>query len=299
MRSLRIGEARITRVEEVLERGFKPSFLFPDLDRDALFERHPQLAQANFYDAEQDRLMSSIHSWLIRIGGKIVLVDTCSGNGKTRALPLFARFHMLDFPYLDNLAAAGVRPEEVDYVFCTHLHIDHVGWNTRRDGEAWVPTFPNARYLFGRTEYDHWVGGNGPAIFPENVAVIEDSVMPVVAAGLVQLVDDGDEILPGLTVQRAPGHTEGHMALKYTSPDGSFIVTGDCMHQPIQIYAPEINSCFCEKPEEARRTRRAILDWCADEGALLMPIHFGWPHAGFVRRDGAGYRFEPIETAAG
>lgn len=298
MASFKVGSATITRIEEVLERGFRPSFLFPGFDP-ALFETHPQLAEPNFYDAERDCLMSSIHSWLLRIDGKTILVDTCSGNGKTRALPLFQRFHMLDFPWLANLAAAGVTPEDVDFVFCTHLHIDHVGWNTRHDGDAWVPTFPNARYLFGRREYDHWVGGPGPQIFPENVAVIEDSVAPVVAAGLVTFVGDGDEILPGLTVEAAPGHTNGHLSLKYTSPEGSFIVTGDCLHQPIQIYVPELNSCFCENPEAARRTRRGLLDWCADTAALLLPIHFGPPHAGFVRRDGVGYRFEPVSPVAG
>jgi glyoxylase-like metal-dependent hydrolase (beta-lactamase superfamily II) len=292
-----VGNASITRVEEVLEKGFRPSFLLPGFDP-ALFERHPQLTSPNFYNAETDQCISSIHSWLLKIDGKIVLVDTCSGNGKARALPLFQRFHMLNFPFLENLAEAGVRPEDVDLVICTHLHIDHVGWNTRQEDGEWVPTFPNARYVFGKEEYDHWTSGKGPEVFPENVAVIEDSVLPVAKAGMVDFVRSGDEILPGLTVEAAPGHTNTQLIVKYESSEGSFVISADCIHQPIQVYAPELNSCFCENKEAAKHTRRMLLDYCADRNALLLPMHFGFPHGGYVRRSENGFRFEPAEPVA-
>ena len=297
MVSFKVGPVTITRVEEVLERGFKPSFLFPEFDP-SLMERHPILAGPNFFDRNSGQLISSIQSWLIRLNGKIILVDTCSGNGKVRALPLFQRFHMLDLPFLDNLARAGVQPEDVDLVFVTHLHVDHVGWNTRREGERWVPTFPNARYLFGRAEYEHWTSGHGSALFPANVAVIEDSVLPIVEAGLADFVDPGDEILPGLKVEAAPGHTTTQLNLTYAGPDGGFVCSADVFHQPIQIYAPELNSCFCEDAEAARRTRRALLERLASTGDLLLPIHFGPPHAGYVRREADGYGFEPAVAAA-
>jgi glyoxylase-like metal-dependent hydrolase (beta-lactamase superfamily II) len=296
--SFRVGPATVTRVEEVLEEGFTPSFLLPGFDP-ALLKEYPQLAQPNFIHSGSGKLMSSIHTWVIRIAEKTVLVDTCSGNGKARALPLFQRFHMLDLPYLDNLAGAGVRPEDVDIVFCTHMHVDHVGWNTRRDAKSWVPTFRNARYLFGKAEYDHWTVGSGPKVFPENVPVIEDSVLPVAEAGLAEFVGDGDEILPGLTVEAAPGHTRTQLILKYEADDGSaFVCSADCLHQPIQVYAPELNSRFCESPDEARQTRLRLLDYCADRGALLLPMHFGPPHAGYIVRKGSGYRFEPAMPAS-
>ena len=297
MISFQIGPATVTRVEEVLERGFDPAQALPGFDP-ALFERYPILAGPDYFDRASGKLMSSIQSWLIRLDGKTILVDTCSGNGKARALPVFQRFHMLDLPYLDNLAKAGVRPEDVDIVFNTHLHIDHVGWNTRREGDRWVPTFPNARYLFGRAEYEHWTTGPGPSRMPQNIDVIADSVLPIVETGRAEFVDPGDVIAPGLMVEAAPGHTAAQLNLRYTAPDGeSFLVSADVMNQPIQIYAPEINSWFCEEPEVARATRRRVLESCADTGALLLPTHFGYPHAGYVRRDGDGFRFEPATPA--
>ncbi len=294
MKTFTVGAASVVRVEEVLEVGFKPSFLFPQFDP-AVLDRDPILTSPNFMDAATGSVRSSIHSWLIRLDGKTILVDTCSGNGKSRALPLFKRFHMLDFPYLDNLAAAGVQPEDVDIVFCTHLHIDHVGWNTRADGDAWVPTFPNARYIFGKAELEHWTTGDGPRVFPQNVDVIEDSVKPVLEAGMVELVEPGDTIAPGLTVEAAPGHTITQLILKYDDGAGhGFVVSADCLHQPIQVYAPELSSCFCEAPDAAETTRRRLLAHCADTGALLLPMHFGPPHAGHVVRDGDGYAFRPV-----
>ena len=296
MNTFAIGSASVTRIEEVLEQGFAPDFLFPGFDP-GLLDRHPQLKAPNFLDRDSGKVMSSIHSWLIRLNGKTILIDTGSGNGKARALPLLRRFHRLSFPYLDNLAAAGVVPDDVDLVICTHLHVDHVGWNTRDDHGRWVPTFRNARHVFGRAEYEHWTTGEGPRLFPQNIAVIEDSVLPVVEAGLVDFVEAGDSILPGLSVEAAPGHTATQLAVRYEGADGAFLCTADILHQPIQIYDPSLNSCFCEDAAQARTTRRRVLDDCADSGALLLPMHFGPPHAGYVRREGAGYRFEPAIPA--
>lgn len=298
MATFKVGSATVTRVEEILEPGFDPAFLFPGFDPEILV-RHPQLASPNFFHEPTGKVISSIQSWLLRIGGKTILVDTCTGNGKARALPVFKRFHMLDLPYLDNLARAGVHPDEVDIVFCTHLHIDHVGWNTRRDadGKAWVPTFRNARYFFGRAEFEHWTQGNGPQVFPENVDVIEDSVLPVVEEGMVEFVDDGDVIMPGLTVEAAPGHTATQLILKYREGDAAFVCSADTLHQPIQVYEPDYNSCFCELQDEARRTRRRLLEECSDDNVLLLPMHFGPPHGGYVKRAGDGFSFTPAEPA--
>jgi glyoxylase-like metal-dependent hydrolase (beta-lactamase superfamily II) len=290
-----LGDVTVIRVEEVLEPGFEPSFLFPGFDP-ALRERYPLLAQPSFFHSETGKLISSVHTWLIRLQGKTILVDTCSGNGKARALPLFRRFHMLDLPYLDNLRAVGVNPEDVDLVFCTHLHIDHVGWNTQAKDGKWVATFPNARYLFGRAEYEHWCeGGAGRALLPENVDVIRDSVDPVVEAGLVDLVEDGDEILPGLKAVAAPGHTKTQLNLVYDRGGARFVCSADVMAHPLQIYAPELNGRFDEDHDTARATRWRLLEYCAESGALLLPSHFGPPHAGFVERRPGGFAFKPAE----
>jgi len=292
------GSWSLTRIEEMLTPGFDPAFLFPDYDAEILRE-HDQLARPGFWHPATGKVMSSMHSWMLRNDRHVILIDTGCGNGKERARPLFERFHMLDKPYLDRLAAAGVRPEDVTLVICTHLHIDHVGWNTRLQDGRWVPTFPNARYLFGRREFAHWSeGGAGLAALPENGPVIEDSVRPVVEAGLAELVDDETEGLPGISVQAAPGHTEGQLAVIVRDGRRRYLFSGDSLHQPMQVYRPHWNSRFCEDAARARETRRGLLEFCVEEEALLLPAHFGAPHGGFVRRSGADYRFEPCEDAA-
>ncbi len=297
MTTFTVGNVTILRIEEVLELGYPPEFLLVGFDP-SMLERHPVAADARFFNRESGQSWSSIHSWLLKIDGKTILIDTCSGNGKARALPIFKRFHMLDLPYLDNLAASGVAPEDVDIVFCTHLHIDHVGWNTRREGDDWVPTFPNARYIFGRGEYEHWTGdGKGPQVFPENAAVIEDSVLPIVQAGMFELIDAGQEIVPRLRVEAAPGHTKDQLIVKYECGDGNFVISADVLHHPVQVFEPSVTSRFCEYPDLAEKTRRELLAYCADTDALLLPMHFGAPHAGRVARTATGYEFLP-ELAA-
>jgi glyoxylase-like metal-dependent hydrolase (beta-lactamase superfamily II) len=297
MAAFKVGNVTIRRIEEILELGYPPEFMLVGFEA-AMLHRHPVAAESRFYDQCSGRSWSSIHSWLLDIDGKTILIDTCSGNGKARALPIFKRFHMLDLPYLDNLAAAGISVEDVDIVFCTHLHIDHVGWNTRRDGDNWVPTFPNARYMFGRTEYEHWTGdGKGPLVFPENAAVIEDSVLPITKAGMAELIDAGQEIVPGLQVEAAPGHTKDQLIVKYESDDGNFVISADVLHHPVQVYEPFVTSRFCEYPDLAEKTRRELLAYCADTDALLLPMHFGAPHAGRVARTETGYKFLPEQAA--
>ena len=215
---------------------------------------------------------------------------------RTRALPLFERFHQLHLPYLARLSEAGVRPEDVTLVICTHLHIDHVGWNTRLVDGKWVPTFPNAKYIFSRREFEHWQSPTGGHVtLPENIAVIEDSVLPVIEAGQVEFIDDGAKIIEGLFFQDAIGHTAGHGMLKLESGNDAAIFPGDALHQPMQVFRPDWNSRFCEQPEPARATRHSILDYCHDRGALLLPAHFGAPHGGYISRHAGGYEFRPAD----
>lgn len=298
MHTIALGAFSITRIEEMLTPGFDPGFLFPAYD-ERVFEDDPDLANPNFLDPASRRLMSSMHSWLVRTDRHVILIDTGCGNDKPRPEPAFQRFHMLDKPYLQRLAEAGVRPEEVTLVINTHLHIDHVGWNTRLVDGRWVPTFPNARYIYGAQEFAHWsTPDGGLKTMPGNAAVITDSVLPVVEAGLVDFVEDGDRVLDGLSVELAPGHTPGQMQITLTSGRHAAVFSGDVLHQPMQVSRPTWNSRFCEDQEQAVATRRRLLDFAADRGALLFPAHFGAPHTGTVRRRGEDFRFEPLHDAA-
>ncbi|MEI2735875.1 MAG: MBL fold metallo-hydrolase [Rhodoblastus sp.] len=186
-----IGQTIIDRVEEAHGPAFPPSFLLPDWDPEILKE-HGDWLLPRHYHTRSDRFITSLHSWVVRTKHHTILVDTCAGNHKNR--PHSPLFHMKDTPYLDRLKAAGVAPEEVDFVMCTHLHIDHVGWNTKLDNGRWVPTFPNAKYVFSQIERDYWDPQTNPALDEEARMIFEDSVHPVIASGQDHLVADGDRL---------------------------------------------------------------------------------------------------------
>jgi glyoxylase-like metal-dependent hydrolase (beta-lactamase superfamily II) len=293
--AVEIGRFTVTRIEEMLTPGFDPAFLFPAYDPRVL-EDVPQLAQPNFFDRATGKLMSSMHSWLIRAGDEVIILDTGCGNGKTRSATAFQRFHMLNLPFLERLEVAGVRPEDVTLVINTHLHVDHVGWNTTMRDGAWEPTFPNARYVWGRVEHEHWLDPVKGVKSPDTDEVIADSVRPVVEAGLVDLLEDGDELRPGIRFRLAPGHTVGLMEVWLESDGASGVFCTDVLHQPMQVYRPEWCSRFCELQDVAVETRRRLLADAAARGTVVFPSHFGAPHCGRIARDGAGYRFDPVSA---
>ncbi|MFO1425857.1 MAG: MBL fold metallo-hydrolase [Steroidobacteraceae bacterium] len=218
-----------------------------------------------------------------------ILVDTCIGNDKDRGGA--EGFHMLRTGWLDNLHAAGVDPARVDYVMCTHMHADHVGWNTRlRDGR-WVPTFPNARYVFARTEFEHrrglWESGGNSGF-----GAFVDSVLPVVESGQALLVD-GDHDLEGhLTLEPAPGHTPGNVVIHLRSQGAHAVMSGDVLHHPIQVVYPEWSAAFCEDPVQSAAMRRRFVETHADRDVIVLPAHFPAPTAGRIRSRGARWRFE-------
>ena len=287
MTTATVGAARITRIEETYEPNFAASTFFADW-RDELVAEHMHWMVPNHFDAASGWIKLSVHSWLIEIGGRKILIDTCIGNHKSR--PARPKWHQLDTPYLARLAAAGVKPDEIDMVMCTHLHVDHVGWNTRLDNGRWVPTFPNARYVFSKTDYDHFLRidrdpQHGPAIH----GALRDSVLPIVEAGLAQMVEGAQDIEENLAVEPAPGHTPGHVIVKLASQDAQARFCGDVIHHMIQVYHPAWNSFACLDPETARRSRRKLLEDCAGSGALLMPQHFGAPHLCHIDAKGDGF----------
>jgi glyoxylase-like metal-dependent hydrolase (beta-lactamase superfamily II) len=286
-----IGAVSVTRVAEQI--GFSswpPEKYLIGFDR-ALLARHRDWLVPDHYAPDHDRLITSVHSWLIRTGRHTILLDSCAGNHKDR--PAQPRFHRLELPYLDRLREAGVGPAEIDIVLCTHLHTDHVGWNTMlRDGR-WVPTFPNAKYLFSRTENEYGDPRRNPkaAAEPQRNNAYYDSVLPVIEAGQAELVDGEHAIGDGIVIEPAPGHTPGHVVLKLADRGERAVFCGDVIHHPLQVYAPHWNSGFCELPDEARATRRRVLAHCAEERALLFPCHFGAPHVAAIARKGEA--FEP------
>lgn len=285
-----IGDVRVHRVEEWQGSFIDPATMFVGYD-EAAFRRRQRELIPDFYRPAEDKIYGFVQSWVLEADGRKILFDTCSGNGKDRpGIPLFGN---LQSGYLNNLARAGFWPEDIDLVICSHLHIDHVGWNTRmRDGH-WLPTFPNATYLLPEIDRHYWDPGQSrPTLRGRHVNqnVFEDSIQPILDYARYNLVGDGYRISSGLRLAAAPGHTPGHLFLKLESSGDHAFFIGDVMHHPIQVYYPEWNSMFCEDPDAARRTRKAILAEAEEKRALVIPAHFAGRHAVRIASMGNGYR---------
>lgn len=287
MTTVTIGAASLTRIEELYAADWDAPAFFPDWRPD-LVAPHLEWMVPDHFDPAKNCLKLSIHSWLIRIGGRTALVDTCVGNHKTR--PARPKWHLMESRYLQRLAAAGVRPDEIDLVMCTHLHADHVGWNTRLDNGRWVPTFPKARYVFSKADYDHYLALDRDAKAPVNHGSFRDSVLPVVEAEQAQMVTGAQAIDEHLMLEPAPGHTPGSMVLKLASGGGGgALLCGDVLHHAIQVYHPEWNSFVCADAALARQSRRKVLEHCSGTGALLMPTHFGAPFVCHIEAKAGGF----------
>ena len=285
MRTITLGDVTITRVAEWEGLFSTGQELIPDSDR-ATWEANRTLLVPDHWEPESNAIRACLQTFVLRSEGKTILIDTGAGNHKER--PWIPVFGHLQTPFLENLAAAGVAPKDVDVVVCTHVHVDHVGWNTYLHEREWVPTFPNATYLFARRDYDFWNPLNrherrGQLV---NQNMFEDSVAPIHRAGKAVLWDERHHIDANLTIELAPGHTPGLGVVRLHSKGDRAVFVGDLLHSPVQILEPDWNSCFCEDPEEARRSRRKVLGWAADNNALLIPAHLGGDHAAEVTRDG-------------
>ncbi|MDH6128051.1 MBL fold metallo-hydrolase [Kitasatospora sp. GP82] len=282
-----VGDLLVRRVDEVALPPQTGSWLLPAATPD-IVNRTPWL-QPHFATPDGVLHLAS-HSFAFEVNGLRVLVDTGIGNGKTRANPAW---HNLDTAYLQRLTDAGFAPESVDLVILTHLHTDHVGWNTRNDGGTWVPTFPNARYLTSRTEWDYWADVD---MEEARKQMFHDSVHPIRDAGLLDLADvpgTGAVVAPGVRLLPTPGHTPGQIAVGLRSAGQSAVITGDCVHHPVQLRHPDITSCVDSDATQAARTRRELLAALADTETLLLGSHFPPPTAGLVVSEGRGYRLVP------
>ncbi|MBV8912435.1 MAG: MBL fold metallo-hydrolase [Acetobacteraceae bacterium] len=285
--TLQLGDLRIDRIVEG-EAALAPALnLLRGLTPEVLAENRAWL-QPQGLDAE-DKLRVLFTSCVVRTPHHTILIDTCGGNDKPR--PDFPPLHMKnDTRFMDGLAAAGVAPEQVDFVLCSHLHVDHVGWNTKLQDGRWVPTFPNARYVFGRTEYDYWQAKNAEAENP----VFVDSVLPVVQAGRAEMVDSEHAIGDHLQLLPTAGHTPGHVSVLLGKGRAEAVYSGDVIHSPLQARYPELSMAFDVDPEQSAVTRRSFLERFAETDTVCCFNHFALDPVGRVQRWGNGFRCEPV-----
>lgn len=279
---MEIGDVQVARVEEMIWE-ISPRFLFPDLNYED-FEPHRDWLVPHFSTREL-KLRLSIHSFVLRTPQHTIIVDTCIGNDRKRDVPLWD--HMSS-GYLDNLAAQQVDPEQVDYVFCTHMHVDHVGWNTQlRDGR-WVPTFPNAKYLFNRKEWEYWKDTEDQ----NQAEVVKDSLLPIVEAGLYEIVEETTAIADGVRLEPTPGHTPGHCSVRLACKGEEAVITGDLIHHPSQIAEPHWGSRVDWDREMGIKTRKAFIEKYADTSTVILGTHFAPPTAVKIRSGKEGFRVE-------
>jgi glyoxylase-like metal-dependent hydrolase (beta-lactamase superfamily II) len=286
--SFAVGDMTIHRIVEQ-EQGFTPVLEFlPTLSRELLDENRAWLEPAAL-DPATDKLVLCFQSYVVKTPYHTILVDACIGNDKSRPTRE-AWDHKRDDRYMVGLKAAGIAPEDIDYVMCTHLHADHVGWNTRLENGRWVPTFPNARYLFSRREYVYWLEEH----HKNRIECMADSVLPVVEAKKAEFVsseyalDDHVRLLP------TPGHTPDHFAVSIGRGGDKAVLTGDLIHSPLQARYPELAMRVDFNREQASKTRRSFLERYCDTETLCCTMHFPSPSAGHLKRWGEGFRLEPV-----
>ena len=266
----------IQSVQEQQKNDVELSFLMKNVPPEE-FAATATARDARFVRQEDGKLRMSYHSIVVRTPHGNLLVDTCIGNDKER--PLIDIFHQQSFPYLERLGAVGLTPDDIDFVCCTHFHADHVGWNTRLENGRWVPTFRKARYLFAEPEVRYWeqVRQDNPAhVFSQSW---DDSVLPVIQAQLADIVQPDHEILPGIRMQPAFGHSPGNVVVALESGSERVMLSGDVLHHPMQIERPDWCSVFDDDQAEAQVTREALLASIADDHTHLIGAHFAGPTA--------------------
>ena len=295
----RVGDATITKVPELVLDALDARFLYPGGNPAVAAKEVRKLGSASV-DLRTGLLRISIHAWLVRTPTQVVLVDTAAGNDKDR--PGSPVFDHLNEPFIARLRAAGTSPEEVTAVLHTHLHVDHVGWNTHRSNGRWRPAFPSARYIFSGRERAYVAAvsaadGSDAAIRAEanlgqmaclpDPGFYQDSISPVIEAGQAwEVVVDGTEVMEGFSYLPSPGHSIDHACISFASQGERALFWGDVMHNPIQFAQPGWNSVYCEFPDAARVARRWAAGHAADTGSLVLTTHFAGSSAGRVSRDG-------------
>ena len=285
---LGLGDVAIDRIVDQDPLVIPQAMMFPALDWSAV-DAYSDALGAEHIDRSGRALLLSVHSYLLRTPRANVLIDTCIGNHKRTGV---AFFDGRASDYLARLAARGLGPEDIDAVLCTHLHADHVGWNTRLADGRWVPTFPNARYIFARRELDYLESRlGGPDHGTSFDAVYRESVLPILESRQADLVASDHELEAGLWLEPAPGHTPGNVVVHLVSAKRHGIFTGDVVHHPVLVREPGWQPVFCADPQEAADSRARLLDSLADTDTLMLPAHFRGLTTGYVRSDGERLTF--------
>ena len=287
MLTWKVGAVTVTRIVEIeLPVPYSEARPFLAEARPEVLKTIPWLYPD--YVTEDGSLRLSIHALLVEAPGLRLVVDTCIGNDRPRSL---LGGQALATGFLDQLTAAGWSRESVDHVICTHLHVDHVGWNTMLVDGKWVPTFPKARYLIGAREHAHWSAHEDD----EQQAILSDSVQPIFDAGLAQLVEMDHRLSAEVRLIPTPGHTPGHVSVMIESEGQSAMSTGDAVHHPCQLAHPDWSPPFDSDGKASAVMRRQMFEDTADKPILVIGTHFAAPTAGHVVRDGQGYRFKGFE----
>ena len=274
-----VGKVKITKIVE-LETVGSTRFILPLASNEEI-QKLPWLIP--HFATEEGRLKMSIHSLVVETPTRRIVVDTGLGNDKEgRKVPTW---NNRTEPFLEKMTAAGFPPESIDTVLCTHLHVDHVGWNTRLVGGQWVPTFTNARYVFGKIEYDYWKAHSDS---PEHAAVFNDSVKPIADAGLTDLVTSDQKLCDEITLIPTPGHSPGHMSIHIVSDGQQALLTGDAAHHPCQMTHLDWSSTADSDPKQSAVTRRELFGRFADQPTLVIGGHY---NAGHIKRDGDSFKF--------
>ena len=282
MSTWNVGDVKVSRIIES-EAPWPGTWLLPDATPENIKKEASWLFPT--FSDEKGKLRMAIHALVLESQGKRIVVDTCIGNDKVRSNPAWSN---LKLPFLDDLKKAGYTRNNIDIVVCTHLHVDHVGWNTSLDNGKWVPTFPNAGYLVGGTEWDYWSKSDNK----DSRDPVEDSVRPVVDSGHAKLVDSDYRITDEVWLEPTPGHTPGHHSVRISSKGHDAVITGDLIHHPVQFQYPEWDDAFDSDLAMAKSTRRAFAERYADRDVLVFGTHFATPSAGKITRSGSAFRFK-------
>lgn len=278
-----VGEARITSVVEAQTNGIPPVFLFPDAE-EATIQRHAWLLP-HYADAE-GRIGTRVQAFVVEVDGRLIVVDPCVGNDKAREMPYW---NEQTWPFMDRFEAAGFDRADVEMVVHTHLHVDHIGWDTHLLDGRWVPTFARARHIYVGAELDAQAADDGI----DARRIRDDSIAPIFEAGLADIVEPDADLGPSLRLSPTPGHTEGHASLWLTSGDATALLTGDILHHPVQCAEPALSFVVDADRVLAQATRETALAAAADADALVLGTHFPTLPGGRMTADGPAWRFLP------
>ncbi|HEY8509069.1 MAG TPA: MBL fold metallo-hydrolase [Steroidobacteraceae bacterium] len=281
----KIGDVEVVRIVEVNAHEDPMSFLVPDVTPE--FVQQYKWLVPHFCKPD-GTMRISFQCFALKSRDKRVMIDTCIGADRQREFDIFCN---MKTTFLEDLTASGYPPESITTVLCTHLHFDHVGWNTRLVNGKWVPTFPNARYLFGRKEWEHWQHLRATNGY-HNLNHLADSIDPIFEAGLVELIEPEYQITDEVSLFPTPGHTPGHVSVRIKSKGREAVITGDMMHHPFQLCVPDRPARFDMLQEQGMRTRRKFYEDCGDRDILVIGSHFCDPTSGYIVSDGNAWKLK-------